>query len=377
MNIGFEAKRFFTNFTGLGNYSRFIVDALSRFQPENEYFLYTPRNSDHHEVTSIISRPNIHTVEPRGLASLPGFSSMWRIWGIAAHEPVKNLSIFHGLSQELPVGLPSNVKKVVTVHDLIFLRFPRFYNPIDVRIYFKKVQNACEIADCIVAISEQTAEDIASFLKIAPGKIRVVYQGCQPEFKTSLPADVIGTVKKKYGLPERYILNVGTIEERKNLEVVVHAMAMIPESARIPVVVVGRPTRYLKKIITMISTKKLSSWFIFLHQASFSDFPALYQGASIFVYPSLFEGFGIPLIEAVASGVPVVTSKGSCFVEAAGPDSTYIDPKDPHELAEALKTTMADDFRRKHMITRGKSHIERFEPPRIASSLMDVYRSLL
>src|SRR5690242_18022981 len=106
MNIGFEAKRFFTNYTGLGNYCRFVVDALSHFQPDHRYFLYTPKVVDHREVSPIVNRENVEVISPKGVSSLPGLSAVWRTWGVTQHQSVKSLSVFHGLSQELPMGLP-------------------------------------------------------------------------------------------------------------------------------------------------------------------------------------------------------------------------------------------------------------------------------
>jgi glycosyltransferase involved in cell wall biosynthesis len=376
MNIGFEAKRVFTNFTGLGNYGRFIIHALSEYYPANEYYLYTPRLSSQPEVHALTQQKNVHVVKPGGLFSKPVLSSLWRTWGISRHQTVSKLSIFHGLSQELPVGLPAHVRKVVTVHDLIFLRYPELYNPIDVKIYTTKVRKACHAADAIVAISEQTSSDIQSMLGTPADKIKVVYQGCHPEFKSRVMPEEIEKVRLRYKLPPKYILNVGTIEERKNLLLLIQAMALMPEASRVPVVVIGRKTRYFAKVLEEISRHRLRGWVIFIHDASFTDFPAIYQGAVVFVYPSLFEGFGIPLIEAIASGIPVITSTGSCFLEAAGPDSIYIDKNDAHALASNLVAILETPDKRQKMISRSTAYISRFEPPEIASSLMAVYESL-
>jgi len=373
MNIGFEGKRVFANFTGLGNYSRFVVDALSKYYPENRYFLYTPHVRSHRDVNPIIHRENISVIKPEGLFSRPLFSSLWRSWGLSGHESTRDLSIFHGLSQELPVGLPSNVKKIVTVHDLIFLRYPQFYNRLDAAIYLRKVKMACASADAIIAISEQTAADIVAFLKVDSRKIKVVYQGCHQQFKQALSAQDIQIIKSKYGLPDHYNLNVGTIEERKNLEVIIRSMALTPEASRIPLVVVGRATRYLARIMALVNQHELSPWITFVHQADFQDFPAIYQGAGVFIYPSRFEGFGIPVVEAIASGIPVITSKGSCMKEAAGPHAVYVDPEDPEDLAHSVQVVSADSTKRSEMIKSSAKFIERFEPDQIAARIMDVY----
>lgn len=374
MQVGFEAKRLFTNFTGLGNYSRFIVNALSEFVPENTYILYSPKIKSHPEVDPILARPNIKAIGPTG--GFTFFKSLWRSWGVRYNKSVADLTIFHGLSQELPVGLPKHVKKIVTVHDLIYIRYPQFYNPIDVAIYTAKVKSACRRADKVIAISQQTANDLVEFIKADPGKIEVVYQGCHPIFKTKATAETKAAVKAKYNLPDKFILNVGTIEQRKNVKQLVEALALLPADVQLPVVIVGRATDYLKEVIACAQEKKVQDKITFIHKASFLDLPALYQLATVFVYPSLFEGFGIPLIEAIESGVPVITSEGSCFHEAAGPDAFYTNPADARQLASLLEKVISDSELRERMIRGGRTYIERFEPAVIAQVLNKIYRSL-
>ncbi len=377
MNVGFEAKRLFTNYTGLGNYARFVVDALSRFQPDNHYYLFTPRQLQNAEVAAITDRANVNVVSPSGLYAQKLFSALWRTWAMTKNENAKSLDIFHGLSQELPIGLPEKVKTIVTVHDLIFLRYPQFYNPIDVRIYHKKVKKACEVADCIVAISEQTADDIRKLIDPAlASKIKVVYQGCHPIFRKKVDITDREQVRRKYQLPERFILNVGTVEERKNLIALVRAIGSLPERDRVPVIAVGRPTDYVKMVQKEIDRLGVGLWVKFLYPVPFEDLPALYQLSSLFVYPSLFEGFGIPIIEAIISGVPVISSTGSCFREAGGPNSIYVDPHDADELGRQISRVLSDSELREEMIRKSQEFIAKFEPQQIAIALDTIYRQI-
>ncbi len=373
MKVGFEAKRFFTNYTGLGNYSRFIVDALSTFAPENDYLLYTPRRKSNPEVDSITSRKNISVVTPTGFYSFA--SSAWRTFGIGAATGINEVKIFHGLSQELPFNLPRTVRKIVTVHDLIFLRYPKLYNPIDVAIYKVKVKSACQRADRIIAISTQTADDIVEFLKIDPEKISVVYQGCHPAFKVVRSMEERAVVRKKYNLPERYILNVGTIEYRKNVGLLIKALTLLPKSLQIPVVIVGRATSYVEAVLKIAKESGVADKIILIHNSSFADLPAIYQQAEIFVYPSLFEGFGIPLVEAIESGLPVITSTGSCFSEAAGPSSVYVEPGDSDALGDALKNLLENKDRKVQMVNKSRDFIRRFSPENIAGEILKAYNA--
>src|SRR5690349_7808131 len=162
MYIGFEAKRVFSNYTGLGNYGRFVVSSLAENFPDHSYFLYTPKFVANREVEPYLIHKNVEIIEPAG--GYRAFTSLWRTWAMGFDSSVKKLNVFHGLSQELPYHLTKGLKKVVTVHDLIFLRFPQFYNSIDVSIYKAKVIHACKTADHVVAISEQTKQDLIDYL---------------------------------------------------------------------------------------------------------------------------------------------------------------------------------------------------------------------
>lgn len=374
MDIGFEAKRFFTNYTGLGNYSRFIVDALSAHIPSNQYHLFTPRKVVNWEVSSIADRKNVSVATPQGLYRL--VPSIWRTWGLSFSRHARKLNIFHGLSQELPFNLPSKVRKVVTVHDLIFYRYPQFYHAADVSIYKAKVKSACKRADKIIAISRQTAQDITEFLNVDPSKIEVVYQGCHPNFRRNIPPAEIAQIRKKYHLPQNFVLNVGTIEERKNLLTLIEAVQLLSPDLKIPLVVIGRPTEYHQRVISRAQELGVLNEIIFLTEASFVDFPALYRAATVFVYPSLFEGFGIPLVEAIESNVPVITSTGSCFAEAAGPFARYVDPSDASALASELQLVLSDKTLREKMVKESKNYIQKFEAEKIATALNAVYHRL-
>ena len=374
MNIGFEAKRFFTNNTGLGNYSRFIVRALTASYPQNRYYLYTPRATVHADTSDILENQNVQVVTPgRGYKFLHA-TSLWRTWGLSREPSIADLQVFHGLSQELPLGLPATIKKVITVHDLIFYRYPEFYTRIDAAIYKKKLKFGCEAADRIIAVSEQTKDDLQEFLNIDPSRIEIIYQGSHPNFKRKLTAAEIESVARKYSLPSDYILSVGTIEKRKNLLLVIKALSLIPKEKRIPLVILGRPTEYFKEVLAAAKELKVLHNIVLPQNVPFQDFPAIYQKARMFIYPSLFEGFGIPLVEAIESRVPVITSFGSCFREAAGPSSIFVDPHDEEALAAEMDRLLSDSVLAKAMVTASSQYIQKFEPAVIGRKIMEVYK---
>jgi len=371
MRIGFDAKRAYLNASGLGNYSRNMISYLTKQFPENEYFLFTPKTSDRFD---FVEDNTVQTILPQTTFHKT-FPSYWRT-NLTGELQKYNLDIFHGLSNEIPYNIQkSSVKSVVTIHDLIFLRYPKLYKRIDRNIYEKKFRYACEHADKVIAISEQTKRDIMDFFGTDESKIAVVYQGCNPVFYRKSGTEELEKIRKKFNLPERYILSVGTIEERKNTLQIVKALHK--HHIDIPLVLAGRLTPYADKIKTYIRENQMENQVLLLHEVETEELPTLYQMGEIFVYPSIFEGFGIPIIEALNSGVPVITSREGCFREAGGPDSLYVDPENIDDLAEAINHILSDSYLKENMIKKGYEYALNFREEKIAADLMAVYKQVL
>lgn len=182
-------------------------------------------------------------------------------------------------------------------------------------------------------------------------------------------------VRKKYQLPDHYILNVGSIEERKNILAAVQALPMLPQ--HIHIVIVGRRTGYTKKVEQFIKDNGLGERVHIISNVPFNDLPAFYQSAEIFVYPSRFEGFGIPIIEALYSGIPVVAATGSCLEEAGGPDSIYVNPDDITGLADAFKQIYSNSDKRKNMVEKGREFAKRFSEKQQSEEIINIYKKLI
>ncbi len=376
MRIGFDAKRAVQNFTGLGNYSRYVIDILCRFYPENEYIAYAPKRIENKQTDRLLNRhPGLSLKLPTGFLWRKA-RSLWRVWGISGQMEKEHTELFHGLSNELPLNIRrKKIKSIVTIHDLIFLRYPRFYKRIDRAIYSFKFRKACRNADRIIAISECTKRDIVSFFDIDPGKIEVVYQGCDACFSHEATEQQKQEVRQRYSLPRKYVLNVGSIEERKNALLAIKAMEGLPDEVHL--VIVGKHTPYTDKIKSYADEKGLARRIRFIHNLPFADLPAVYQMATVFIYPSRFEGFGIPILEALHSGVPVVAATGSCLEEAGGPYSIYVDPDNVEETAAALRLLCTDEAQRKEMIEKGKEFAASFSEEQQAEQLMEIYKKVL
>jgi glycosyltransferase involved in cell wall biosynthesis len=361
MKIGFDAKRAFHNNTGLGNYSRFVIEAMLKYFSQNEYFAYSPKLSN-------------REIGIKGIT--PKHKFLWRSVLIKRDLRRDKVQIYHGLSNELPFGkMPSGIKTVVTIHDLIFERYPKLYPFFDTLIYKFKSRKACQNADAIVAVSEQTKRDIIEFYGINPEKIYVIYQDCDAAFQTKLSTEHIENVKVKYQIKKKYILSVGTIIERKNQASLVAAFHKLNLS-NYELILVGGHSKYQDQIEKYIKENSIQNVKI-LNKVSFQDLPAIYQGSELFVYPSFFEGFGIPIVEALHSGVPVVAATGSCLEEAGGGGALYANPLDMNDLADKILQVLVNRDLKTQMIEAGQKHIQQFSAERIARQLNKIYQKIV
>lgn len=372
MRIGFDAKRAFYNDTGLGHYSRDIIRNLSDIYKEHEYFLYTPRKIKNNNLCLPENKENVFVRNP--FSFLGNLSTYyWRSKDIVQDLIQDEIDVYHGLSHELPIGIEnSGVKSIVTIHDLIFIRYPHFFSRIDRSIYTKKIKSSCKRSNKIIAISQQTKSDIIDFLNINEEKIQVVYQGCNKMFQSSLTETVKKRVKIKYNLPDEYLLTVGTIEERKNLLLILKSLRNLPEKK---LVVIGNGKKYKKKCEQYIQDNNLTNRVIFLSGIKTQDIVAIYQQASMLIYPSIFEGFGRPILEALFSKIPVITSQTGCFAESGGKHSIYINPLCNDELTEAILLIDQNKSSRESMIKKGWEYAQKFSDKNTSRNLMELYTS--
>ncbi len=370
--IGYDAKRLFNNFTGLGNYSRTLLRNLANFYPDNVYFLYTPRVVKNDETQFFLNSPMFSVQMPRR-----GSRAYWRSWGMKKALRKHKIQLYHGLSHEIPIGMQqTGIKSVVTIHDLVFKHYPQQYSFFDRQIYDFKFKYACQNADQIIAISESTRQDIIKFYNIPPEKIEVIYQSCHERFMQERSPKTIEATLKRYKLPRDYFFHVGSIIERKNLLGIVQALELLPPDLRLPLVVLGEGKAYKQHVLDYIARKGLEDRVIFL-KADFDDMPALYQQAKVFLYPSFYEGFGIPVLEALFSRTPVITSNVSSLPEAGGPHAYLVDPAQPEAIAKGIRQILTDEALRAHMVEQGYAHAQQFRGEPLTEQLMDLYKKML
>ena len=399
MIIGFDAKRIVRNATGLGSYSRTLINSLTAADADTRFILYAPDEGRDDLRQQIAERQNVRysffrsqksetksqksflfslssLLSPLNIPLLGGMrGALWRSSGIVNDLKRDGVQLFHGLSGELPRGLQrAGIPGLVTIHDLIFLRHPEYYNPIDVFLYRRKFRSTLREAQRIVAISECTKRDILAFSDFPEDHIDVIYQSCGTRFRQTATDDERAEVRQRYQLPERFILSVGTIEPRKNALLAVKAL-LNPALSDIHLVLVGRQTNYVSSILQpFIHKNQLSNRVHLLSGVPNRDLPAIYQQALCFVYPSRYEGFGIPIIEAIQSRLPVVAATGSCLEEAGGPDNLYVNPDDADALAHAVSRSLPGADGREERIERSLQYIQRFENNDIAQQMLSLYQ---
>ena len=367
MKIGYDAKRIVRNGTGLGNYGRTLVNDIAQYDAELDLRLYAPDKGRDELRGQIVAQDNVSFCYPNDSA-LPFAKAWWRSKGIVKDLLHDGVQIYHGLSGELPFGISkTNIQSVVTIHDLIFLRHPEFYHWLDTKIYAWKFLQTIKEADHIIAISECTKRDIMAFGEVDGSQISVIYQSCAPRFDGGREG-----VRREGG---KYILSVGSIEERKNILLAVKALPYLPEDLQL--VIVGRHTKYTDVVQAYAERHGLMPRVKIMHGVKDEELPDLYAGAEAFVYPSVYEGFGIPIIEAISTGLPVVACTGSCLEEAGGPDNLYVAPDDAEGMAAAIRQVLRGAEGREARILRSQAYIRRFEGQNVAQQVVDLYHQLL
>ena len=372
MLIGYDAKRIVCNGTGLGSYGRTLVNDIAA-DKHIHLHLYAPDRGrdDLRGQIRLADNVDFHFMTP---SRMPFSRAFWRSRGIVGDLRRDGIQLYHGLSGELPIGIHrSGIRSIVTIHDLIFLRHPEFYHWADAKIYAWKFQQALREADHIIAISNCTKRDIVELGEIDERDVTVVYQSCAPRFSRH---DCDGPDRLSV-LPQagRYVLSVGSIEARKNILLAVKALHWLPDD--LSLVLVGRHTSYCDQVAEYAKAHGLAHRLHILHGVTDGQLPSLYAHAEAFVYPSVYEGFGIPIIEAISCGLPVVACKGSCLEEAGGPDSLYVDTSDAQGLAHALRCSLKGAEGREQRISRSQHYIRRFQGSSVAGQVVQLYQEIL
>jgi glycosyltransferase involved in cell wall biosynthesis len=357
---------------GLGRYAESLARALVAVQPDRYALFYNRERG-------VQPLPGLEHLPTRSVAL--GYKP-WRllVWlGQLAHVGFERLlpgaELFHA-TEHLLLPLRS-VLTVLTVHDLIFRRLPAHHKPLNRWYLNLTLPLYCRRATHIVAVSEHTRRDLSAAYGLPPEKVTVVHEAAAPRFRLQ-PPQAVAAARARYALPERYLISVGTIEPRKNLTRLLAAFETLrAEGLTDGWVVVGRRGWLYDDFFAALERSPARSAVLFPGYVADEDLPALYAGAQALAFPSLYEGFGLPVLEALACGTPVVASDTSSIPEAGGDAALYCDPTDTEAIIETLRRVLRDASLCEEMRARGLVQAARFSWERAAAETEAVYGTLV
>jgi len=354
---------------GIHQYSKALLTHLPRQAPEFAYHAFL--------MDRAFEPAGVKVHRASRLSSSPPQRILWEQVQVARLARRLKLDLVHGFAYALPVAL--SLPAVVTVHDLTFIRFPHAFPKSKQRYLSWMTAHSCRRARVVIADSQATAADLHALLDIPAEKIEVIYPGVDARYRP-LPAAEVAAYRQRKGWPERFILMVGTLEPRKNHLGLIEAYAIYRSRARraLPLVIGGGKGWYYEQIFARVQALGLEEDVHFLGFVPWEDLPWLYNAATVFVYPSRYEGFGLPVAEAMRCGLPVITSTASSLPEVAGDAAITIDPDDSEALARAMLTlTESEPERLASMRERGQIRAQRFRWEHTAAQTARVYARAL
>jgi glycosyltransferase involved in cell wall biosynthesis len=373
--VSFDAVRALRNTTGLGNYSRGVLRALHDAAPRLELYLLTSR-PPRAEFSEFPAELGARVIRPRRWGALaPG---LWRTWRAGCCAASYGVDVYHGLSHEIPRDLPrTGVPSVVTFHDLIYRRHAELFPIVDRWSYRWRYDWSARHADAIIAVSTRTRDNLLEDFRIDPARVTVIPPPRHPAFGAMATAGEREIARSRYGLPSEYLLSVGTLEPRKNHGVLLAAIAQLGRGNSMPLVLIGGDGGTESMLRTATRARGLGDRVHICRDVAAADLPAVMQGATLFLYPSIIEGFGMPIVEALSAGIPVVAASGGHLDDAGGPGTRYVSPGDPAAWAAAIGELLGAPAMRNQMRNDGVEYARRFDGNKVAASILAVYDAVM
>ncbi|MGH9379869.1 MAG: glycosyltransferase family 4 protein [Thermoanaerobaculia bacterium] len=366
--IGIDARK--AHDFGIGTYVRNLVDFIGRLDGENNYILFTGRDAS----GSFAELPeNFRLVEESApvYSGRELFALAWRLWR-------RRVDLYHATHYVLPAFVPG--KAVVTIHDIIHLLYPQFLPSALAYLYAQRmIRRSLTRGDAIIAVSSSTKTDLMEYFDVGGDKIQVVYQGVSDVFRQSLGEERIAEVAARLELKRPYLLFVGNPKPHKNLDNVVRAYARALKLRPFDgdLVCIGNRGQGDFKLEQRAEQLGIRDRVRLVGHVADELLPAIYQGATLFLFPTLYEGFGLPVVEAMASGVPVITSNTSALHEIAEGYAHLVDPLDVDAIAGAIAKCMHDPEHRESLAQLGRRRAEDFRWKRTAEQTLEIYRRTL
>ncbi|HLM84149.1 MAG TPA: glycosyltransferase family 1 protein [Candidatus Bathyarchaeia archaeon] len=348
---------------------------------DKEYFLYTDNDPEKNsDLKSEIEKLRLSNKFKIVFLNSPN-RFWWNLWALPNYLRKNPVDVFH-TQYIAPFWLPKNVKLVLTIHDISFNFFPKFIKFSDLLFLKTLIPRSLRMASKIIAVSSFTKNEIEKYYHIPADNVVSIHNGVDFElFNQAIAQEIREEVRKKYNLPEKFLLYIGTLQPRKNIPVLIESLKILNEKYNqegIRLVIAGnrKAHNFDLKINEAISKYNLQDSVIFPGWIDGEDKPALYKLAQCFVFPSLYEGFGIPIIEAMAAGVPVVSSNSSCLPEVGKDGALYADQKKPEEFAKIIQEVLSDENLRKDLIAKGSETAKNYTWQKNAQKTLELYKNL-
>ncbi len=380
--IGFDATAALTQGGGIGRYTRELIHALVTEAPGYRYTFFSARPP------AVLPVPNSLPVAPQVAHRPAPVDERWlyRLWYRAGIPlPVQlftgPINLFHSPDFVLP-PVRGGIPTLLTVHDLSFVHYPATF-PANLVAYLNRVvPRSVARATHILADSQSTKRDLAAIWRVPDDKVTVLYSGVNERFRPVTDATALAAVRARYGLGDRpYVLAVGTVQPRKNYELLVRAFRAVAQAGPHVLVIAGGRGWLTEGLDAEITRQGVADRVILPGFVDDADLPALYSAADLFVFPSLYEGFGLPLLEAMACGVPVISSDASSLPEVAAtggePAALLLPPGDEAAWSAAMLRLLTDETARQRLITAGVAQAARFTWQAAARQLAALYERLL
>jgi glycosyltransferase involved in cell wall biosynthesis len=374
MRIGFDLRPFLKEETGIGVYFKKLLFMLAKLDQSNEYFLFSSSMKDRFDPRKIPFFAKSKFLDLRFPVKAVNF--LWFRLGWP------NLDAFFRTRLDLthsptPLSLPTKGKKIVTVHDLFFLDFPEMADKRAWRIDSRRIRKSLHRADGIIAVSHYTEQQLLERFGLDRGKIRIIHHGINLKEWETDERESLERIKKALALPSDFLLFVGAHEPRKNLPLLLKALRIVHDRyQKIALVIVGRKGLDSENVQKDIRGLELDSWVKMVSYVDESELRHIYHLGSVFVFPSLSEGFGIPLLEAMACGLPIVTSRSSALPEIAQDAALYIDPHDPEDLATEIIHVLKDKTLKEKLVSAGKKRVRSFSWEKAATETLAFYEDI-
>ncbi|MCK4224177.1 MAG: glycosyltransferase family 4 protein [candidate division Zixibacteria bacterium] len=373
MRIGIDARSILKQRTGVGTYTFNLIQHLSRLDQKNRYVLFYSHHLDVKSAIPEIENPNFENKFfrfPNKLLNL--------LWGTVRLPKIDwlvgDVDLYH--SPNYCLNVLARGRSLMTIHDLNFLAYRQFTIASGRWHYAFKIRSYAQKVDAIIADSESTKDEIIKYLKIPKEKIHVIYLGCSPAFQPILESEKKQKIKEKYNIKGDFILYVGTLEPRKNLKGLILAYAQSRAKDDFLLVLAGGKGWKYKHIFRLVKQLKLEDRVVFCGYVPDSDLPALYHSASVFVYPSFYEGFGLPPLEAMTCGIPVIVSHTTSLPEVVGDAGIYVDPFDIEQISFSIDTVLSDTKLCQTLREKGLKRAKLFSWEKTARETMKLYQQL-